>query len=88
MDIIKSIIITLGKDKKKITKILDILTYFFLNFRTFTFGVGDPIRNGLSPMIILAITAMLGALIVVVITASIVCIVKKWRKRSENYRQL
>ena len=36
----------------------------FAYFRTFTFGVGEPIRNGLSPVIILAITTMLGALVI------------------------
>merc|ERR1719225_2272974 len=50
---------------------------------TFTFGVGSPIRNGLSPLIILAITSMIAAL-VLVITATIVCVVKKWRKRVES----
>jgi len=47
---------------------------------TFTFGVGEPIRNGLSPVIILAITTMLGALVIVFSTAGIVCVVKKWKK--------
>jgi len=46
---------------------------------TFTFGVGEPIRNGLSPVIILAITTMLGALVIVFSTAGIVCCVKKWK---------
>ena len=53
---------------------------FILFFRTFTFGVGEPIRNGLSPVIILAITTMLGALVIVFSTAGIVCVVKKWKK--------
>ena len=64
---------------------------FNYDSRTFTFGVGDPIRNGLSPVIVLAITAMMGSLVIVFITAGIVCVVKKWKKRSEqqpNYEQM
>ena len=57
------------------------------SFRTFTFGVGTPIQNGMSPAIVLALTAMLGILIVVVITSGIVCIVKKLKKRADEQQQ-
>ena len=52
---------------------------FAFHCRTFTFGVGEPIRNGLSPVIILAITTMLGSLVIVFVTAGIVSCVKKWK---------
>lgn len=48
---------------------------------TFTFGVGDPIRNGLSPVIILVITVMIGILAIVFVTSSFVCAYKKWKQR-------
>lgn len=60
-------------------------TYTF--FRTFTFGVGTPIQNGVSPAIVLASTAMLGILLVVLITSGIVCIVKKLKKRVDEQQQ-
>ena len=70
---------------------LPIFNSWFI-FRTFTFGVGTPIQNGMSPAIVLALTAMLGALVVVVITSGIVCIVKKLKKRADqqqsNYRPI
>ena len=57
--------------------------------RTFTFGVGEPIQNSLSPIIILVITAMLGILLVAFIMAGIVYIVKTWKKRrAQNYANL
>ena len=43
---------------------------------TFTFGVGEPIRNSLSPVLILATIAMMGVLLVVFAVASIICIVR------------
>ena len=55
--------------------------------RTFTFGVGTPIQNGVSPAIVLASTAMLGILLVVLITSGIVCIVKKLKKRVDEQQQ-
>lgn len=56
---------------------------------TFTFGVGEPIQNSLSPIIILVITAMLGILVVAFIIAGIVYIVKTWKKRTaQNYANL
>jgi len=54
---------------------------------TFTFGVGTPIQNGVSPAIVLASTAMLGILLVVLITSGIVCIVKKLKKRVDEQQQ-
>lgn len=51
---------------------------------TFTFGVGEPIRNSLSPVLILATISMMGVLLVVFAVASIICIVRKWKQRSET----
>ncbi|TRY67324.1 hypothetical protein TCAL_11130 [Tigriopus californicus] len=48
---------------------------------TFTIGTGEPIRNGFSPMIILVMTIIFGILLLVGITAIVICIVKRVKRR-------
>ena len=64
-------------------------------FRTFTYGTGPPLHNGISGVIVLAITVMIGVTLFVSIVAIIICAAKRFgRQNSElqsgtsSYQQL
>ena len=56
----------------------------FVYYRTFTFGTGAPIRNGISGVIVLAITLMIGITLVVSIVAIIICAAKRFGRQSTS----
>lgn len=54
---------------------------------TFTYGTGQPIRNGISGVIVLAITLMIGITLLVSIVAIIICAAKRFGRQSGQTTQ-
>jgi uncharacterized membrane protein YhaH (DUF805 family) len=52
-----------------------------MHFRTFTFGTGRPIHNGLSSMVVLVIIIMFAILAIVFFAAAVMCCYKRFKDR-------
>lgn len=52
--------------------------------RTFTFGTGVPIHNGMSPLIILVMAIMFGVLMVIILISCVICAIKKFSRKEQG----
>jgi len=84
--------ISLSRPKRKGIRIYNIeVSHFnklFFIFRTFTYGIGQPIHNGFSPIVILIVTIMFAFLLIVFIAAGIFCGAKRWKNRRSEYMRI
>ncbi len=56
---------------------------FFLH-RTFTLGTGSPLRDGVSPFVLLAFTALLGSSSLVSATAIVLFLARRLREKARR----
>ena len=59
----------------------------YLYCRTFTYGTGPPLRNGISGVIVLAITLMLGITLLVSVIAIIICAAKRFGRQNSTTQE-
>ena len=55
--------------------------------RTFTLGTGSPLRDGVSPFVLLAFTALLGSSALVSATAVVLFLARRLREKARKKRK-